>query len=100
MRLKLWWIIENGKLKSRQSLEPFACLVSCLSDTGVPVLPTTPVIRLAHVGCGSKWLRNVVFPVGLVWDEVVPCCLTRDVQCLYPFPSQEKPRSRTEVRAL
>jgi hypothetical protein len=29
-----------------------------------------------------------------------PCCLTRDVQCLYPFPGQEKTRSGTEVRAL
>jgi hypothetical protein len=66
----------------------------------LPVLPTTPVSRLAHVGCSSKWLRNVVFPVCLVWGEVFPCCLTRDVQCMYPFPGQEKPRSGTDVRAL
>jgi hypothetical protein len=65
------------------------------------VLPTTPVSRLAHVGCSSKLLRNVVFPVCLVWDEVFPaCCLIRDVQCLYPFLGQEKPISGTEVRAL
>jgi hypothetical protein len=51
----------------------------------VPVLPTTPVSRLANVGCCSKWLRNVVFPVCLVWDEVFPCCLTRDVLYL-SFP--------------
>jgi hypothetical protein len=62
--------------------------------------PHDPVSRLAHVGCSSKWLRNVVFYVCLVWDEVIPCYLTRDVQCLYPFPGQEKPRSGTEVRAL
>jgi hypothetical protein len=48
----------------------------------VPVLPTTPVSRLAHMGCSSKWLRNVVFPVCLDWDEVFSCCLTRDVQAL------------------
>jgi hypothetical protein len=100
MRLKLWRIIGNDKPKSKRAWSAFACLVSCLSDTGVPVLPTTPVSRLAHVGCTSKWLRNVVFLVCLVWDEVFLCCLTRDVQCLYPFPGQEKPRSGTEVRAL
>jgi hypothetical protein len=66
----------------------------------VPVLPTAPMSRLAHVGCSSKWLKNAVFPVTLVWDEVFLCCLTRDVQCQYPFPGQEKPRSGTEVRAL
>jgi hypothetical protein len=55
---------------------------------------------LAQVGCTSKWLRNYVFSVySLVWDKVFPCCLTRDVQCLYPFPDQEKTRSGTEVRA-
>jgi hypothetical protein len=32
----------------------FACLVGGLSDTGVPVLPTTPVSRSAHMGCSSK----------------------------------------------
>jgi hypothetical protein len=64
------------------------------------VLPTTPVSRLAQMGCSSKCLRNVVFSVCVVWGEVFPCCLTRDVQCLYPFPGQEKTRSGTEVRAL
>jgi hypothetical protein len=66
----------------------------------VLVLSTTPVSRLAHVECSSKWLKNVAFLVSLVWDEVCPCCLTRDVQCLCPFPGQEKPRLGTEVRAL
>jgi hypothetical protein len=66
----------------------------------VPVLPTTPVSRLAHVGCSSQWLRNVVFPVCLVLEEVFSCCLTRNVQCLYPFPGREKPRSGTEAKAL
>jgi hypothetical protein len=57
----------------------------------VPVLPTTPVSRLAHMGCSSKWLRNVVFHVCLVWDDVFPCCLTRDVQCLsFPWSGETK----------
>jgi hypothetical protein len=64
------------------------------------VLPTTPVSRLAHMGCSLKWLRNVVFPVCPVWNEVFSCCLTRDVQYLYPFPGQEKRRLGMEVRAL
>jgi hypothetical protein len=65
------------------------------------VLPTTPVSRLAHVGCSSKLLRNVVFPcLCLVRDLVFPCCLARDVQCLFPFPGQEQSRSGTKVRAL
>jgi hypothetical protein len=64
------------------------------------VLRTTPVSRLAHVGCSSKWLRNVEFFVCLVCDEVFPCCLTRDVQFQYSFPGQENPRLGTEVRAL
>jgi hypothetical protein len=76
-----------------------ACIVCCLSDTGVPVLPTTPVSRLAHVGCSSMDKECCIFCLS-GWDEVFPCCLTRDVQCLYPFPGQEKPRSGTELRAL
>jgi hypothetical protein len=66
----------------------------------VLVLPMTSVSRLAHVGCSSQWLKNVVFSVCLVWDEVFSCYLICDVQCLYPFPGQEKPRSGTKVRAL
>jgi hypothetical protein len=76
MRLKCGRIIGNVKLKSRQGLERF-CMPSKLSELhNVPKVPTTPVSRLAQVGCSSQWLRNVVFPVCLVWDEVFPCCLT------------------------
>jgi hypothetical protein len=50
--------------ESRQGLERL-CMLSRLSEryTDVPVLPTTPVSRLAHMGCSSKWLKNVVFLV-------------------------------------
>jgi hypothetical protein len=42
-----------------------------------------------------------MFPcLCLVGDKVFPCCLARDVQCLFPFPGQEQSRSGTKVRAL
>jgi hypothetical protein len=63
------------------------------------VLPTTPVSRLAYMGCSSKWLRNVVFLVCLVWDDVFPCCLTREVQCL-TFPRSGETKNGDEGEGI
>jgi hypothetical protein len=69
----------NGKLKSRQGLERF-CMLSKLSErSGAPVLPTTPVSRLAHVGCSSQWLRNVVYPI--VWFGMKYSLVVSHVMC-------------------
>jgi hypothetical protein len=49
-----YWKRQAEKQARLQAWSAFACLVSCLSNTGVPVLPTTPVSRLAHEGGKSK----------------------------------------------
>jgi hypothetical protein len=57
------------------------------------VLPTTPVSRLAHVGCSSKLYRNVVFPCLCFVKECGLSLLSqRDVMPLLEcsFPGQEE----------
>jgi hypothetical protein len=66
------------------------------------VLPTTPVSRLAHVGCSSKLERNVVFPCLCFVKECGLSLLSqRDVMPLLvcSFPRSGRNRSGTKAGA-